>query len=97
MVGCGRASACVKLSTVMSQILITVDNFTQARARSQPTIGMYLYCAAVCRETCEKVYTIGRGGRATSKVEGTKKKGALSGEKKGTYKGKSQRENIQFF
>ena len=25
----------------VSAILITVDNFTQARARPQPTIGMY--------------------------------------------------------
>ena len=57
MVGCGRAHACVKVSTVICQILITVDNFTQARARPQPTIGMHLYCAALCRETCEIVYT----------------------------------------
>ena len=60
---CGRARACVKLSTVMSQILITVDNFTQARAaaRARRARNPPLVCTCIvqrfCRETCEKVYT----------------------------------------
>ena len=69
------------LSTVMSQILITVDNFTQARARLQPTIGMHLYYIvqrlAVCRETWEKVYCIcRRKGRSIFGRENIKSRGA---------------------